>query len=243
MIPYMVIYIAAGVFTVAGGLVDPQGPRGPLTAMRPGSPDPAAIPPRERPPMSGDARPIDREAVVRRHNVTVTAPDPEHVLTVGNGDFAYTADITGMQTFTAFHDQGAAIMQGRAAINTSTMSTWGWHEMPNTEGFVLEDAMSDHTTRRGVVRYPDRHDMEGAMRGQVSEENRPGAWLNAEPAANRPRPHRAGVLRRARATRSTSDRTTLTDTVDSSSTCGRVDHQQLPLRGRAGRVSDGRGAR
>ncbi|TFV99863.1 hypothetical protein [Orlajensenia leifsoniae] len=131
--------------------------------------------------MSGDSRPIDRHALVRRHNVTLTVPHPESVLTVGNGDFAYTADITGMQTFTAFHDQTAAIMQGRAAINTSTMSTWGWHEMPNPEGYVLEDAMSDHSTSRGIVRYPDRHDMEGSMRGQVSDENRPGAWLNANP--------------------------------------------------------------
>ncbi|KQM83544.1 hypothetical protein [Agromyces sp. Leaf222] len=126
-------------------------------------------------------RPIDRRAVVQRHDVMLTAPDPESVLTVGNGDFAFTADITGMQTFTAFHDQAAAIMQGRAAINTATMSTWGWHEMPNPDGFVLEDAMSEHSTTRGVVRYPDRHDMEGAMRGQVSDENRPGAWLNANP--------------------------------------------------------------
>ncbi|KQO97571.1 hypothetical protein [Leifsonia sp. Leaf264] len=131
--------------------------------------------------MPHDARPIDRHAVVQRHNVSITVPDPESVLTVGNGDFAYTADITGMQTFTTFHDQATAIMQGRAAINSATMSTWGWHEMPNPDGFVLDDAMSEHTTTRGVVRYPDRHDMEGAMRGHVSDENRPGAWLNANP--------------------------------------------------------------
>jgi hypothetical protein len=124
---------------------------------------------------------INRERVVRRHNVTVTAPHPEHVLTVGNGDFAYTADITGMQTFTAFHDQVAAAMRGRTAINTPTMSTWGWHEMPNPEGYELEDAMTVHQTRRGPVRYPDRHDMEGAMRGHVSAENRAGAWLNENP--------------------------------------------------------------
>ena len=39
-------------------------------------------------------RAIDRERVVRRHNATVTAPHPEHVLTVGNGDFARA--VTGM---------------------------------------------------------------------------------------------------------------------------------------------------
>ncbi len=129
--------------------------------------------------MTRDA--IDREAVVRRHNVMIDAPHPEHVLTVGNGDFAFTSDITGMQTFTAFHDQATAIMQGRTAVNTATMTTWGWHEMPNPAGYVLDDAMSEHATRRGTVRYPDRHDMEGAMRGAVSAENAPGAWLNANP--------------------------------------------------------------
>ncbi|MGC5170678.1 hypothetical protein ACLQ2Q_08485 [Microbacterium sp. DT81.1] len=131
--------------------------------------------------MVPEARMIDRERVVRRHNVTVNVPHPEHVITVGNGDFAYTADITGMQTFTGYHDQSAAIRQGRTAVNTATMSSWGWHEMPNPEGFVIDDAMSEHQTRRGPVRYPDRHDMEGAMRGHVTDENRAGAWLNANP--------------------------------------------------------------
>jgi len=132
--------------------------------------------------MTEDARPpIDREAVVRRHNITVTAPDPTHVITVGNGDFAYTADITGMQSFAGYHDQTAAVMQGRTAINTPTMSTWGWHEMPNPHGYVLADATTVHQTRRGPVRYPDRHDMEGALRGRVSDENRAGAWLNENP--------------------------------------------------------------
>ncbi|RPE77806.1 MULTISPECIES: hypothetical protein [unclassified Frondihabitans] len=125
--------------------------------------------------------PIDREALVRRHNVVLHEPNPEHVLTVGNGNFAYTADVSGMQTFAGYYDQLSAVMEGRTAINTATMSSWGWHEMPNPEGYVLEDAMSAHATRRGSVRYPDRHDLEGAMRGQISDENLPGAWLNANP--------------------------------------------------------------
>jgi hypothetical protein len=124
---------------------------------------------------------IDREALVRRHTVTLLEANPEHVLTVGNGDFGYTADITGMQTFTDFHDQSLAVREGRTAINTATMSSWGWHEMPNPAGYALEDAMSEHETRRGPVLYPDRHDMEGAMRGTLAPENLAGAWLNANP--------------------------------------------------------------
>ena len=125
--------------------------------------------------------PIDRERVVRRHDPVITAPDPQHVLTVGNGDFGYTADITGMQTFTGFHDARAAMATGGVAINTATMSSWGWHSMPNPDGFVLEDAMTEYQTARGPVRYPDRFDMEAAARGTTTEDQRAGAWLNANP--------------------------------------------------------------
>lgn len=124
---------------------------------------------------------IDRQAVVTRHNIRITAPDPQHVLTVGNGDFAYTADITGMQTFTDHHDARSAMTRGEVAVNTATMSSWGWHEMPNPNGYVLNDAMSRYETTRGPVSYPDRYDMEQAMRGNLTDENKPGAWLHANP--------------------------------------------------------------
>ncbi|WP_395400475.1 hypothetical protein ACHMXB_17685 [Arthrobacter sp. UC242_113] len=124
---------------------------------------------------------IDRQAVVARHAIRATGPDPQHVLTVGNGDFAYTADITGMQTFTDYHDAKSAMMRGQVAVNTATLSSWGWHEMPNPEGYVLEDAISRYETSRGPVSYPDRYDMEQAMRGQLTEDNKPGAWLHANP--------------------------------------------------------------
>lgn len=46
---------------------------------------------------------IDRAALVGRHRVTLTAPDAMSPLTVGNGEFAFSADITGLQTFPEFH--------------------------------------------------------------------------------------------------------------------------------------------
>ena len=36
---------------------------------------------------------IDRYALVTRHNVTIEKPDPLTPLSVGNGEFAFTADI------------------------------------------------------------------------------------------------------------------------------------------------------
>jgi len=51
---------------------------------------------------------IDRHALVQRHTVHNTIADSLSSLSVGNGAFAYTADITGMQSFpdimpTVFH--------------------------------------------------------------------------------------------------------------------------------------------
>jgi hypothetical protein len=38
---------------------------------------------------------IDRRALLIRHAVKLTEPHPEHVLSVGNGDSAFTADQPG----------------------------------------------------------------------------------------------------------------------------------------------------
>ena len=124
---------------------------------------------------------IDRRAVVARHDVQLTAASPQNVLSVGNGDFAYTADFTGMQTFAEYHDPMTAMAKGATAVNTATMSTWGWHSMPNPEGFRLEDAMTHYQTPRGQVSYPDKYDMEAAMQGRIIEEHRAGAWLHVNP--------------------------------------------------------------
>ena len=122
---------------------------------------------------------VDRRAVVDRHRVRITEPHPEHVVSVGNGDFAYTADITGMQTFGSFHDPVISSMNGGVAVNTTTMASWGWHEMPNPDGFVLEDAMTSYDTPRGPVSYPDKYDM--SVRGEIPEELRAGTWLHVNP--------------------------------------------------------------
>ncbi|MFU8852060.1 hypothetical protein ACNAW0_13925 [Micromonospora sp. SL1-18] len=55
---------------------------------------------------------IDRRALVGRHDIERTASDPDLPVQVGNGRFAFGADITGLQTFLPF----------------ATMSDWGWHE-------------------------------------------------------------------------------------------------------------------
>ncbi|WP_436789651.1 hypothetical protein [Yinghuangia sp. YIM S10712] len=86
-----------------------------------------------------------------------------------------------MQTFTSFHDQATAAAEKRLAVNTATMSSWGWHAMPNPDGFVLGDAMSRYETARGPVEYPDKFDMAAAFGGEVPEEYRAGTWLHVNP--------------------------------------------------------------
>ena len=140
---------------------------------------------------------IDRRALVSRHDIRLTEPDPTHVLSVGNGDFAVTVDASGMQTFDAFHSQVAesaraaeaadgnpmaAMALARPVVDTATLSTWGWHEMPNPNGYVLEDAMTEYETARGPVRYPDRYDIMGIHSGgAVAAEYLPGIWLHENP--------------------------------------------------------------
>jgi hypothetical protein len=64
---------------------------------------------------------INREALVTRHNPHVRKLDPLSPLTVGNGEFAFTADITGLQTIPLEYEN---------AMPLCTMSQWGWHSFP-----------------------------------------------------------------------------------------------------------------
>jgi hypothetical protein len=92
--------------------------------------------------------PIDREALVRRHNVHVTRLDPESPLSVGNGDFAFTADVTGLQSFeTVYHKDG---------IPLETLSSWAWHSFPNTAGVRIADAMMPYEFHGRTIQYAGR---------------------------------------------------------------------------------------
>ena len=122
---------------------------------------------------------IDRRALVRRHDVVLTAPDSQLPLSVGNGDFACTVDITGMQTFTEFHDPRSAGQ--RPTVNTCTQSTWGWHEMPNPSEYRLADVMTAYETVRGPVEYPDDFDMMAMFTGDTDPAKAPGIWLHVNP--------------------------------------------------------------
>jgi hypothetical protein len=63
------------------------------------------------------AAPIDRQALVTRHNITWN--DAAGRLPLGNGEFCFGADGTGLQTFSG-----------------NSMSHWGWHSFPLPAGWT-----------------------------------------------------------------------------------------------------------
>ena len=67
-------------------------------------------------------KPISRQAVTGRNNPIVTEADPLASLTVGNGHFATTVDVTGLQSYSFEYEAGVPL---------TAMSDWGWHSFPN----------------------------------------------------------------------------------------------------------------
>ena len=116
---------------------------------------------------ASESAPIDRHGLVARHNPVIREIDALSPLTVGNGKFAFTVDVTGLQSFPEDYVSG---------IPLSTQSEWGWHSFPNPDGFELADAMQDYNTYGRMVPY-------------ASKQNSPAAsWLRANP-------HRLGLAR------------------------------------------------
>jgi hypothetical protein len=105
--------------------------------------------------------PIDRHALVERHSPHLAAVDTWAPLSVGNGQFCFTADVTGLQTFADhYRNKGIAL---------ETQVRWSWHEDPNPHGYQLADANRAYATPAGSVDYPSNVDVPAA------------AWLRANP--------------------------------------------------------------
>ncbi len=92
--------------------------------------------------------PIDRYGLVSRHNPVLTEADVSSPLSVGNGNFAYTADITGMQTLYAAYEK---------VLPLCTMAQWGWHTTPvSAERYAYSPddvEMTEYPYRGRTVRY------------------------------------------------------------------------------------------
>lgn len=80
--------------------------------------------------------PIDRRALVGRHNITWN--DPTGQIPLGNGEFCFNVDATGLQTF-----------------GGNTMAHWAWHSFPLPEGWTANRVPATGTFQQGRNREPD----------------------------------------------------------------------------------------
>ncbi|NDV65339.1 hypothetical protein [Bacteroides sp. 224] len=84
--------------------------------------------------------PIDREGLVARNCPTVTSFDSLSSLSVGNGEFAYTVDATGLQTFPNMYKKGVPL---------GTQAQWGWHSFANPENYRHDETLKACDFGRG----------------------------------------------------------------------------------------------
>ena len=89
--------------------------------------------------------PIDREALVARNNPQVSEFDSLASLSVGNGEFAFTVDATGLQTFPEIYRKGVPL---------GTQSQWGWHSFANPKNLKHEETRPTERGFRLVPREP-----------------------------------------------------------------------------------------
>jgi beta-xylosidase len=108
---------------------------------------------------------IDRLSLVTRHNPTLERIDPAAPLMVGNGEIAFTADITGLQTFPEQYSPLVPLM---------TQAQWAWHSFPNPRGYRYEDSLVPVDVRGKTRRYPWLRDWSEAKKPQI-------AWLRENP--------------------------------------------------------------
>ena len=83
---------------------------------------------------------IDRYALVERNSPHLDAIDTLASLSVGNGRFAFTADVTGLQTFQEQYSLGVPL---------GTQSQWGWHSFDNPDNLRFEETLKSYDFGRG----------------------------------------------------------------------------------------------
>jgi len=110
-----------------------------------------------------DTAKIDRKAVVCRHNVVNESIDSLSSLTVGNGEFAFTVDVTGLQTFPLTYQHGVAL---------GTQSEWGWDSFKNTAHYRFEETLKNYDFNH------DGHDAKYSIQWKEPQRNKDAAdWF------------------------------------------------------------------
>ncbi len=87
---------------------------------------------------------INRKLLVERHSVRNEKYDSLSPLSVGNGRFAFTVDVTGLQSFPAAYARGLPL---------GTQSEWGWHSFIDTAGYQFEETLKSYHLNGKDITY------------------------------------------------------------------------------------------
>ncbi|MFA9557665.1 glycoside hydrolase family 65 [Evansella sp. AB-rgal1] len=104
---------------------------------------------------------MDKKMVVERHNPLITKVDSLSPLSLGNGEFGFSVDFTGLQTFPEEYE-----------TPLGTQSNWGWHYTNGPELYTNDDiTFQSFETYGRNVKYP------------MKPEDKPEAyhWLRQNP--------------------------------------------------------------
>ncbi|ELT44077.1 hypothetical protein [Arthrobacter nitrophenolicus] len=121
---------------------------------------------------------IDRETLVRRHNVEQRTIDPRSPISVGNGEFCFTMDLTGLQSLPARYPVAARDGLPPGTL-LGTQSQWGWHSIPPGQDYTLAGSTVLYDSPRGPVPYVDM--VGGIVDGRDTGASDSEAWLRANP--------------------------------------------------------------
>ena len=123
---------------------------------------------------------IDRDELVGRHDVLLDRLVADSPLSVGNGEFCVTVDVTGLQTFPDAYPVAPRygdVPHSRPGTLLGTMSHWGWDSSPGR--VPLEPQLREYATPHGPAQYADLGGSFGALSsaGQSPQEE----WLRNNP--------------------------------------------------------------
>ena len=91
---------------------------------------------------------INRKALIEKHNPVHTEISTDSPLTLGNGNFAFTADITGLQSIYSYYAENG--------FPLCTLSNWGWHVAPDKgRTYTMDDLIhTEYDYAERIVKYP-----------------------------------------------------------------------------------------
>lgn len=90
------------------------------------------------------AQPVNRKQLVERHTIVNTKFDSLSSLSVGNGSFAFTVDVTGLQSYPDAYEKGVPL---------GTLSEWGWHSFSNTQQYRFEETLKNYDLNGRKIAY------------------------------------------------------------------------------------------